>query len=313
MRVVITGGTGLIGRALTRSLVRDGHEVVVLTRRTSGRAPAPGVSLAHWDGRSGQSFASRLDGADALVNLAGENIASGPWTKARRARIRDSRLFAGQACLEAISRVARPPVCLVQASAVGYYGDRGDTPTTEDAPAGEGFLAAVARDWEASTAEAEAMGVRRVVVRTAVVLSAQGGALPRMRLPFRLFLGGPLGSGRQWFPWIHLADEIGAIRFLMERPAASGPFNLAAPEAVTQNDWAKALGRALWRPAALRVPAAALRLLLGDMARELFLGGVRVVPAKLAGLGYVFRFPSLSGALADLVGAEGGRHGTHSA
>lgn len=313
MRVVITGGTGLIGRALARSLARDGHEVVALTRQASGRTAPPGVSLAAWDGHSGQGFASLVDGADALVNLAGENIASGPWTRARRARIRDSRLLAGQACLEAISRAARPPACLIQASAVGYYGDRGETPITEDAPPGEGFLAGVARDWEASTDAAEAMGVRWVVVRTAVVLARHGGALPRMLTPFRLGLGGPLGTGRQWFPWIHLDDEVGAIRFLLDRPGASGPFNLVAPGAVTQKDWAGTLGRVLGRPAVLRIPATLLRLALGDMGRELFLQGARVAPQRLAALGYVFRFPSLDGALADLVGAEGKRHGKRSA
>jgi uncharacterized protein (TIGR01777 family) len=308
MRVVIAGGTGLIGRALTRSLVRDGHEVVVLTRRPAGPSLA-GARLASWDGRTGQSFAGHLDGIDALVNLAGENIAAGPWTRARRQRILQSRLRAGQACLEAVSRVARPPACLVQASAVGYYGDRGDGPVAEDVPAGTGFLAEVARRWEASTAEVETMGVRRVVIRTAVVLARDGGALPRMLMPYRLFLGGPLGSGRQWFPWIHLDDEVGAVRFLMERSVAGGPFNLAAPETVTQEGWARALGRALGRPSLFRVPAMVLRLALGDMARELFLGGVRVLSTRLTALGYVFRFPTLTGALADLVGAEASRHG----
>lgn len=310
MRVVIAGGTGLIGRALTRALIRDGHEVSVLTRRSSDQASAAGAALVPWDGHTGKGWAETLDGADSLVNLAGENIASGVWTRARKARILDSRLAAGQACLEAISRVERRPASLIQASAVGYYGDRGEAFLTEDAAPGRGFLADVANRWEVSTVEAETMGVRRVVVRTAVVLTRAGGALPRMLPPFRLGLGGPLGSGRQYFPWIHMADEVGAIRFLLERPEAKGAFNLAAPETVTQTDWAKALGRALGRSAKLRLPATLLSLVLGDMGRELFLSGARVVPQKLLDLGYTFRFPALSDALRDLfANQEAAHHG----
>lgn len=309
MRVVITGGTGLIGRALTRSLVRDGHEVVVLSRHSAPAGRLDGARLATWDGRTGQSFVGQVDGADALVNLAGENIAAGPWTPARRTRILKSRLRAGQACLEAVSRAVRRPACLIQASAVGYYGDRGDAAISEASPPGQGFLAEVAREWEASTALVEEMEVRRVVVRTAVVLARQGGAWPRLLPPFRLGLGGPLGSGRQWFPWIHLDDEVGAIRHLLAQATASGPFNLAAPQPVLQGDWARAVGRALGRPARLRLPAMVLRLFLGDMAKELFLGGARVRPDRLLASGYVFRFPDLAGALADLLHGEASHRG----
>jgi len=302
MRVVIAGGSGFLGRALTRSLVQDGHTAVVLTRR-AGRAADDGVDFVMWDGCTGSPWADALDGADALVNLAGENIANGLWTKARRRGILESRLLAGQACLEAIEHVQRPPRVLLQASAVGYYGDRGDTVLDEDAPAGSGFLADVAQHWEASTAAAETMGVRRVILRTAVVLGRDGGALPRMLTPFRYSLGGPLGSGRQWFPWIHLADAIGAMRWLMECPDVSGPFNLVAPGTVTQRTWAEALAMSLGRPARLRVPATLLRLALGAMGRELFLASARVLPRRLLETGYAFRFPSLSDALADLLHA----------
>ncbi|MEA4857356.1 MAG: TIGR01777 family oxidoreductase [Solidesulfovibrio sp.] len=309
MRVVIAGGTGFIGRALVRSLTDDGHEAVVLSRTASGHRSRPGVTFAPFDGRTATGWGHLLDGAGALVNLAGENIASGYWTRARKGRLRDSRLFAGQAVMEALSGVAAPPAVLVQGSATGYYGDRGELPTDESAPCGQGFLAGLARDWEASTAGAEALGIRRVVARTAVVLGAGGGALPRMLAPYRYFLGGPLGSGRQYFPWIHLHDEVAAIRFLLDEPRASGPFNLAAPGAVSQDELAGALGRALGRPSFLRVPEAALRLLLGEMGRELFLSGVRAVPAKLSALGFVFRHPSLGAALADLLAGAGGFRG----
>ena len=308
MRVVIAGGTGLIGRALTDALTRDGHEVVVLSRKAAGRRNAPGVVYAPFDGRSGDGWSEHLDGADALVNLAGENIASGYWTQARKKRILDSRVSAGQAMMDALSKVARLPGVLVQASATGFYGDCGETPMDEEAQAGTGFLAEVARRWETSTAGAEAMGVRRVVIRTAVVLAARGGALARMVAPFRFYLGGPLGSGKQYFPWIHLFDEVAAIRFLIETSQAHGPFNLAAPGAVTQEAFAAAVGKALGRPAALRAPAPLLRLALGEMARELLLAGARIVPRRLTELGFRFRFERLADALADLLPASGGGH-----
>ena len=309
MKAVIAGGTGFIGRALVRSLTGDGHEVVVLSRRPSGNPPAPGVTYAPFDGATGDGWLRHLDGAAVLVNLVGENIAAGYWTAARKARLRQSRLDAGAAVMDALRRAADPPPVLVQGSATGFYGDRGEALVDEAAPAGTGFLAELARDWEASTAGAEALGLRRAVARTAVVLGAGGGALPRMLAPYRFFLGGPLGPGTQYFPWIHLADEVAAIRLLMEHPQASGPFNLAAPGAITQDGLARALGRALGRPAVLRAPTLLLRLALGEMAQELFLNGVRAVPAKLAQLGFVFRFPDIGTALADILRAGGRSHG----
>uniref|UniRef100_I2Q1P2 TIGR01777 family protein n=1 Tax=Desulfovibrio sp. U5L TaxID=596152 RepID=I2Q1P2_9BACT len=301
MRVIIAGGSGFIGQALCRSLVRDGIEVVVLSRSGPGRRAGPGVTVVPYDGRSGEGWFHLLDGALALVNLAGENIASGYWTEARKKSILESRLRAGQAVMDALSRTSARPAVLIQGSATGYYGDRGGVPTDEDAPAGSGFLAEVASRWEASTAKAEALGLRRVVVRTAVVLGPGGGALPRMLAPYRFFVGGPLGTGRQYFPWIHLDDEVAAIRFLIERPEAAGPYNLAAPGAVTQDELAVAIGRALGRPHSLRAPAAALRLLLGEMAQELFLNGVRAVPGRLTELGFSFRFGTIAAALADIL------------
>lgn len=308
MRVVIAGGSGFIGRALSRSLVRDGIEVAVLSRSGSGRA-GDGITVVPYDGRTGQGWSHLADGALALVNLAGEGIGSGYWTEARKRRILESRLLAGQAVMDALDRVSVPPKVLVQGSATGFYGDRGDAPTDEDVPAGTGFLAEVAKRWEASTERAGERGVRRVVARTAVVLGPGGGVLPRMLAPYRFFVGGPLGSGRQFFPWIHLGDEVAAIRFLMDRPEASGPYNLAAPQAVTQDILAAALGQALHRPHALRAPEAALRLLLGEMAQELFLSGVRAVPRRLQELGFAFRFPTLAAALDDILRQNRQAHG----
>lgn len=308
MRVVILGGSGFIGRALTASLVGDGHEVVVVSRSSGNRRPAGGVVFAPFDGESGQGWAHLLEGAFALVNLAGENIASGYWTQARKARIFKSRMAAGRAVMDALGRLDTKPAVLLQGSAVGYYGDRGETLTTEAAPRGRGFLADVAGEWEASTAVASALGVRRVLLRTAVVLGRGGGALPRMLAPYRFFLGGPLGSGRQWFPWIHLDDEIRAIRFLMECGEASGPYNLAAPEAVTQDGLAAIIGKALARPSRLRLPETVLRLALGQMAQELFLNSARIVPEGLMRLGFLFRFPTLAAALDDILGGPDAPH-----
>lgn len=303
MRVIITGGTGLIGRALATDLAAAGREVVVLSR-DPGRAPAmpPGVQVVKWDGRTAQGWGALADGAEAIVNLAGESIAGGRWTPARKGRIRESRLAAGAAVVEAVAAARRKPYAVVQASGVGYYGPRGDELIPETAPPGSDFLGRLAVEWEASTAPVEALDVRRVIIRTGVVLSRQGGALPRLILPFRFFAGGPLGSGRQWVPWIHITDQVRAIRFLMENNnAVSGAYNLVSPNPVTNAQLSRALGRALRRPSWIPVPSPALRLLLGEMA-DVLLTGQRAVPQRLLEAGYAFRFPDLEAALADLLG-----------
>jgi hypothetical protein len=300
MRVLITGGTGIIGSALARDLVAAGHEVVALTRdpaRATGLPP--GVTAAGWDARTAAGWGHLAAGA-AIVNLAGESIAGGRWTAERKRRIHDSRVGAGEAVMAAIRAAAPRPRVLLQASAVGYYGPRGDEPVDESAPPGGDFLARVCIDWEAATAEAEALGVRRAVLRTGVVLARDGGALPKMLLPFRLFAGGPVGGGRQQVSWIHLADEVGAIRFLLERDDARGPFNLTAPEPVSNREFARAAGRVLRRPSFFPGPAAAMRLVLGEMA-DILLTGQRAVPKRLLELGYRFCFPSLDPALEDLL------------
>ena len=304
MLVVITGGSGLIGGALARELGSAGHEVTILSRDPGKLKALPaGVRAEPWDGKTAAGWSALLDrqgGDTAIVHLAGESIASGRWTEERKRRIRDSRVESGKAILQAIRAAAVKPRVLLQGSAVGYYGPRGDEVVREDAAPGNDFLAEVCKAWEASTAEAEALGVRRAILRTGVVLAREGGALPKMALPFKMMAGGPLGGGRQWFPWIHLADEVGAIRFLVEREDAKGPFNLTAPNPVTNRDLTRLLARVLHRPGLLPAPGFALRLALGEMA-DMLLNGQRVAPSRLLELGYTFRFPDAEPALRSLL------------
>lgn len=301
MRIVITGGSGLIGRGVAREMAGAGHEVVVLSRHPAKVTGLPaGARAAAWDGVSGAGWSGLLSAETAVVHLAGESIAQGRWTEERKRRIRESRVRSGEAVMAAIGEAREKPRALLQGSAVGYYGPCGDEVVAEDHPPGNDFLASVCKDWEASTAGAEALGVRRAVLRTGVVLAARGGALPKMTLPIKMMVGGPLGSGRQWLPWIHLADEAGAIRFLAENEAARGPFNLAAPNPATNRGFTQAAARVLRRPAFLPAPGFALHLALGEMA-DMILEGQRAVPRRLQELGYAFRFPELEPALRDLL------------
>jgi uncharacterized protein len=299
MQVLVAGGTGLIGGALVGSLLADGHRVTVLSRTPErGGLPAE-VELALWDAETVGPWVDALAACEAVVHLAGENIA-GRWTAKKKQRLRDSRVRSAEALAAAIGAVAHRPRVLVQASAVGYYGDGGDREITEADPPGDHFLARVAREWEAASAGVEALGVRRVLLRTGIVLARHGGALPLMALPFRFFVGGAVAGGDHWVPWIHLADEVGAIRFLLGHEGASGPFNLAAPEPVTQRRLARALGAVLGRPSWLPMPAFAVRAALGELG-AMSLMSQRAVPARLLELGYAFRFPHLDLALRDLL------------
>ncbi len=302
MHVIISGGTGLIGRALVKSLLADGHRVTILTRFPEKSHPQlTGATLVGWDGHTAAGWGHLVNEADAIVNLAGAGVADKRWTPARKSLIRDSRIHAGQAVMAALSDAEKKPAVLIQASAVGFYGENtGDTVITEDAPPGSDFLAQVCTVWEAATAAAENFGVRRAVIRTGVVLAAEGGALPRMALPFRFFAGGRIGSGKQWTPWIHIADEVAAIRFLLENNTARGNFNLTAPNPVTNADFTRELARALHRPALFPVPPVALKLAFGEMAGVL-LGGQRAVPARLQALGFTFQFPDAAVALQNLL------------
>jgi uncharacterized protein len=302
MRALITGGTGLIGGALARELGAAGIDVVVLSRDPGRARNLPeNVRAVRWDGVSPDGWAELVQGPDtAIVHLAGESIGEGRWTAERKRRLEDSRVRSSAAVAEAIRRASVKPRVLLQGSAVGYYGRCGDELVTEEHPPGDNFLARLSVEWEAATAAVEALGVRRVVLRTGVVLAREGGALPKMMLPFRFGVGGPLGNGRQWFPWIHLADQVGAMRFLLDREEARGPFNLSAPQPVENRDLGRALGQVLHRPSLLPAPAFALHLALGEMA-DMLLDGQRAVPRALLDLGYTFRFPELSPALQDLL------------
>lgn len=305
-RVIVTGGSGLIGRALVAELAGAGYEVVVLTREPRGVKGLPaGARAVGWDAQTADGWGEEADGALALVNLAGESIADGRWTADKKRRILDSRVHSTRAVVQAVSRAEVKPRVLVQGSAVGYYGGvsvgRDCPPLSEDAPPGDDFLADVVVRWEEASEPVEGLGVRRALARTGLVLDDEGGALPKMALPFKLFVGGPVAGGDQWVPWIHLADEVGALRFLIETPTASGPFNLAAPSPVTNGELSKAIASVLHRPALLPAPAFALKTLLGEMA-DVLLEGQRAVPTALEAAGFEFEYPRLRPALEDLLG-----------
>ncbi|MCC7493051.1 MAG: TIGR01777 family oxidoreductase [Fimbriimonadaceae bacterium] len=293
-RVLVSGASGLVGRALLPLLLAAGHEVVTLSRH-SGRG------RVGWDPAHGRLDPAVVTGFDAVVHLAGEPLAAGRWSAARKERIRQSRSAGTRLLAAALAAADRPPAVLVAASAVGWYGDRGDQELTEQSTPGSGFLAEVCRDWEAACDPAREAGLRVVNLRLGVVLSPAGGALAKMLPAARLGLGGPLGNGRQVVSWIALDDVIGAIYHALADPTLSGPVNLTAPTPVTNREFALRLGQVLRRPAILPAPAAALRLALGEMA-DLLLGGQRVLPAALQAAGYQFRLPDLEGALRHVLG-----------
>jgi hypothetical protein len=305
-RIIITGGTGMIGRALAADLARDKYEVIVLSRNPSAVADLPhGVRAEAWDGKTARGWGKLADGADAIVHLAGENLAGesffpSRWTAERKERILKSRLDAGAAVVEAVRAAFAKPRVVIQSSGVGAYGPRGDEEVAEDAPYGHDFLGTIAARWEASTAAVEEAGVRRVIARSGVVLAARQGALPRMLLPFRFFAGGWFGSGRQWLSWIHIADEMASLRFLIDHREAAGAFNLSAPRPLTGRDFGRAIGQVMGRPAYMPVPAFAMRLAFGEVATTV-LDGQRAIPQRLLALGFQFRFPDAESALRDLL------------
>jgi len=302
MRIVVAGATGLIGQRIVQKLVEAQNDVVVLTRNPSKRAGlnSPSVRFVQWDARTPGDWCIQLDQADGVINLSGESIGGKRWTSAQKSRILSSRLDATNAIVDAIKASGRKPQVLVNASAVGYYGGVRDGDVLESHSSGNDFLADVCRQWESAALAAEGFGVRVVLARSGIVLAADAGALKRLLIPFRLFVGGPLGSGSQWFPWIHLEDEAGAMLFAIENPAITGPINLTSPEPVTMREFCSALGRALKRPSWAPVPAFLLKIILHEMS-DMVLKGQRAIPRRLLDAGYRFKFPRLDEALPDVL------------
>ena len=291
--VVVSGASGLVGGALATALELDGVRVVRLVRRR----PAPGGWEVGWDPAAGRIEARGLEGADAVVHLAGESIAAGRWTQARKDAIRRSRVDGTRLLAETLTRLEHRPRLLLSASAVGYYGSRGDEPLTEESPPGTGFLAEVCRAWEAAARPAGDAGIRVVTPRFGMVLAREGGALPRMLTPFRLGLGGVIGSGAQFVSWIALPDLVALLRFLMGADRLAGPVNAVTPRPVTNREFTKVLGRVLGRPTVVPVPPFVVRLVFGEMGESVLLGGQRVLPARLETAGFRFRTPDLEAAL----------------
>jgi uncharacterized protein (TIGR01777 family) len=297
MRILISAASGLIGSAVSAALHADGHVVVRLVRRP------PGAGEVRWDPAAGVLDPAAVEGCDAVVHLSGERIL-GRWTAAKKAAIRASRVDSTALLAGVLPGLRRPPATLIVASAVGYYGDRGDELLTEESSPGRDWLAQVTREWEAAAEPAARRGIRVVHLRTGLVLTPKGGALARMLLPFQLGLGGPVASGRQYWSWIAIDDAVGAVRHLLAATQVRGPVNVTAPAAVTSREFARTLGRVLRRPAVLPIPAFALRLLYGEAADAALLTGSRVVPAKLQASGYAFRYPYLEAALRHLLGRD---------
>jgi len=298
MRILITGSTGLIGASLAQFLSTSGHEVIRLVRSK----PTPGSGAIHWDPGSGTIDTTALEGLDGVAHFAGENIATKRWTARQKARILESRVNGTRLLAESLARLARPPKGLISASAIGYYGDRGDEVLREESAPGSGFLPEVCCAWEAATKPADGRGIRVVHLRTGMVLSPAGGALGKMLTAFRLGAGGVIGSGRQYMSWIALDDVIGAVHHVLITDALQGPVNVVAPAPVTNREFTRTLGHVLSRPTLLPAPAFAVRLALGEMAEELLLSSQRVEPARLVSSGYRFGFPGLEGALRHLLG-----------
>ncbi len=303
MRVIITGGTGMIGSALAESLAKDDHDVVILSRdpqRVAGQL-RKGIRAERWDGRTAAGWVHLAEGADAIVNLAAENIAGsnpflGRWTAARKRKLRESRLNSGRAVVDAVQAAGTKPRAVIQASAVCYYGPHGSELVTEDSPPGNDFLAKLCVEWEAATKPVEALGVRRAIARTGLPVTTKGGFFPPLLLQHKLFAGGPMGNGQHYWPWIHLDDEVSALRFLIES-GGEGPFNLSAPNPVTNREFSRTLGKVIKRPSLIPTPALAMKIAFGELGETLFFTGQRQVPEKLLRLGFQFKYPELEAAL----------------
>jgi uncharacterized protein (TIGR01777 family) len=309
MKVVIAGGSGFLGSPLAEAYAEEGHEVLVLTRslmsgdsRHDPGTGVPGITRVGWapDGKPG-AWSARLDGADAVVNLSGEPLDRKRWRPQRKVQLRDSRILPTRSLAASILASPAPPAVLISASGIDYYARNGERPSTETSPPGSDFLAHLCEDWEAEARRAEPSGTRVVLLRSGIALERSGGALPRMMLPFKFFVGGPLGSGQQYFSWIHRLDWVELVRWIVQTPEARGPLNATAPEPVTNKRLSRALGRALHRPSLAPVPGFALRLAVGELADAL-LAGQRAIPACALALGYHFRYPDIDQAFRGIFG-----------
>jgi uncharacterized protein len=306
MRILLAGGSGFLGRALTHSLTASGHHVTILTRRAvapGADSPSPSVRLVQWspDGQAGP-WTRACANTDIVINLAGESIAARRWTTARKLALAASRVLPTRSLVHFIEHATPRPTTLVSASAIGFYGDRGDQVIAEEAREGADILAEIAGAWEREAQRASSDATRVVVVRTGIVLDPHEGALAKLLTPFRLLAGGPFGSGRQYMSWIHRDDWVSLATWLVETPGLAGAFNATAPHPVTNAEFARTLGRVLGRPAFARVPGSVLRIVLGEMAGPLLLASQRVIPAKAQQAGFRFAYPDLEAALRQLLG-----------
>jgi uncharacterized protein (TIGR01777 family) len=302
MKIVLAGGTGLIGKNLIKRLVEEGHMVNVLsrTRPETGAETHGQIQYIQWDGENVGEWIEKLNGAEVVINLAGEPIAGKRWSTGQKEKILSSRIAPTRTLVKAIEQINPQPGLLINASAVGYYGNVDEGEVTESHTPGKGFLADTCLRWEREAAKASDLGVRVVSLRISLVLSQEGGALPRLMMPYRFFAGGYLGSGRQWMPWIHIDDLIGIMMFVIANPELNGPLNAVSPEPITMKEFAKVLGKVTGKPAWLPVPSIALKLILGEMAGML-LEGQKAVPRKLLENGFSFKFERLEEALSDLL------------
>lgn len=302
-KIIVTGGTGFIGRNLCLKLIASNYNIIMLTRNIdkAKKIFSNSITPVQWDGKSATGWVEHVNAAHAIINLAGENIGSGRWTQKKKKAILESRIRAGQLIAEAINKVETKPVILLQASGIGIYGDRRDERLDESCTPGNGFMPDLARQWEQSVKDIEKIGVRLVYLRTGVVLEKDADFLKRILLPFRLFIGGHLGSGKQWISWIHLEDQLRAIKFLLESKDLTGIFNLCAPNPLTYKEFFKIMSKVMNRPSWFHVPGFLLKLLFGEMAEELILSGQRAYPDRLLDAGFNFKYPELESALVEIL------------